>query len=248
LARWLLNTFPTWLLGAMFMGGLALLALAGAIAVRRWLPKVAAGEYRETGTILLAQSLALYSLVLAFVIVNEYGDVNQSRNDVQSEALNVEDLYRSSLSLDEPARSRMTAVVRDYVRTVANEEWDLLRDGKWSPRVNADLDRMFVIFRRYEPKDATQNAFYKEGIGYLHTTHEARHRRVDQAMDSLPGALAAFIVLGALANIGAAYLVGLGVLLGFTLFLALTLEHPFSGSDAITNFHFKEGTLAQFFR
>ena len=40
----------------------------------------------------------------------------------------------------------------------------------------------------------------------------------------------------------------LGCLLGFTLMLALALEYPFSGTNAIPSTHFREGQLADFFQ
>ena len=101
--RWLVNTLPLWLLGLTLVGGLGAIAVAGAAMVRRRVSAVAEGDYAEMAKTMLAHLLAVYSLVLAFVVVNENQGYTQARIDVQTEALNVEDFYRSTREFAEPA-------------------------------------------------------------------------------------------------------------------------------------------------
>lgn len=257
--RWLVNTLPLWLLGLTLVGGLGAIAVVGAGLVRRRVSAVAQGDYAETAKTMLVHLLAVYSLVLAFVVVNENQGYTQARIDVQTEALNLEDFYRSTRGFSDPAGQALTATTRDYARTVVYEEWDRLADGKASPRAAADLNRMYEIMGNYDPEGARLGSLYSASLDYLHAVHDARHRRLDRATNALPPVLVVFLVVGALAILGVSCLLGgqgrsqllvplsLGCLLGFTLMLALTLEYPFSGTNAIPSTHFREGRLADFF-
>lgn len=256
--RWLLNTFPTWLL-VFSCGYLPPLLTFGVIAAarHRW-PDVAAAKYTVVGAALLGQAMGLIGFVLAFVIGNQYNDVVQARKDVQSEALNLEDLYRASLAFEEPAREHMVAAIKAYDLRVVDHEWDALRHGSSDAEATALVTHMYDVMRDYEPVSRRAQVYYGDASGYLHDVHENRHRRLDAAADALPNVLTAFLFVGAAAGVAVASLqgmhghhlmlpLGMASLLGFTLFLSLSLEHPFSGDDAISSTHFREGSLAQFF-
>lgn len=256
MGRWLLNAFPTWTLATLCVLVPVLVAALAAVALRRFAPQAAAGRYADTAQNLLTQAMVLYGLVLAFVIVSQYDDVSSARSGVQVEALNLEDLYRVSTALPEPARAELGAAVRSYDSHVVYQEWDELAEGRSDPGAAGDLKAMYAALQ--QPMSATpqQAALADRGMEYLHAVHEARHRRLDTAAESLPGVLALFLVLGAVGVLASSLLLGVGghkliaplglaALLGFTLFLSLSLEHPFSGDHPIPSTHFQEGTLAQ---
>lgn len=259
MGRWLLDAAPMWVLGVVFVVGPG--AVAGAVAelVRRRWRRGADGEYKETGGTLLTQTLAIYGIVLAFVIVNQYNDFNETRKDVQTEALNLEDVYRSASVLDAGARAAVSGAVGDYVQSVVRDEWATLGGGGGSPDTAEAFTNMYTVLYDNAPTDDAQLIAYSQALDYLHVAHDARHRRLDAASDTLPGTLSAFLLLGAAASVASTLLLGmrrhqliipisLAGLIGFTLLLSLTLDHPFSGDSAITSEHFTQGALGDFFR
>lgn len=237
-------------------GGLALL---GAMAARRFIPKLARSEFREMGTIMLPATLAVYGIVLAFVIVNQYTDFAATRNEVQSEALSLEDVYRAAQGFARPVRLQMEAVTADYVRTVVLQEWNDMAHGHDSPRAAYEFDRMWDLLIQYKPTQPATVALYQQALAFIHEMHAGRHRRIDAAIDTLPALLVWFLVLGAVVTVLASYLLGfsrrhhylvpvsLACLLGFTLLLSMELDYPFSGTDKIPPRHFTEGVLAPLF-
>jgi hypothetical protein len=245
-----------WLLAVGFVVVPGTLALLGAMAARRFVPKLARSEFREMGTIMLPATLAVYGIVLAFVIVNQYTDFAATRDQVQSEALNMEDVYRAAQGFARPVRVQFDATLSDYVRTVVLQEWNDMAHGRDSPRAADDLDRMFAILTHYRPAQPATVALYQEALGFLHDAHAGRHRRVDAAIDTLPALLVWFLILGAVVTVLASFLLGfsrrhhylvpvsLACLLGFTLLLSMELDFPFSGTDKIPPRHFTEGALA----
>lgn len=256
MGRWLLNTFPTVLL--VLAAGLLppLLVLLGARMLTRLRPAVADGAYGEVSGKLLTQVMAVFGFLLAFVIVNQYGDAATARADVQAEAYNLEDLYRVSLGFEEPARAQMVQLLRAYDERVIEQEWEALAVGRADPVAAKSLASMYTLMREYEPQKASAASLHGQAAGYLHEVHAARHRRLDAAASSLPGIFAGFLMVGAASAVGISMLqglrghalmlpLGLASMLGLTLFISLSLEHPFSGPGAIGSHHFKEGTLAQ---
>jgi len=259
-SRWLLENVPLSLLMILAVAGLAGITVLAATTVRRRVSGVTEGRYDDTAKTVLTYLLTVYSLVLAFVIVNENEGYNQAEVDVQSEALNIEDFYRVTSGLSDPAAGDLTNTVRDYVSVVVDEEWDLLAEGKASAEASDALARLFDIMRSYDPVGSRESTLYDAGLDYLHSTHEARHRRVNSASNALPPPLSAFLIVGAIAIMGVSCLLGgkqrqqllvplsLGCLLGFTLLLTLMLAHPFSGKYAISSEHFRQGQLVELLR
>jgi len=204
--------------------------------------------------------MVLYGFVLAFTIVGQYEDVSSARNGVQVEALNLEDLYRLSSSLPEPARTEMAGAVRSYVGHVVAVEWDELSHGRSDPGAAADLKRMYAVLQAprsaVAPPTASGLNPGSHALDYLHAVHEARHQRLDTAAQSMPGVLVVFLLVGAIGVISCALLLGvsghrliaplgLSALLGFTLYLSLTLQYPFSGDQPIPSTHFQQGSLTE---
>lgn len=256
MGRWLLNALPTWQLALLCVLGPMLASWSAVVALRRFAPGAADGRYSAAAQALLTQAFVLYGLVLAFVIVSQYDDTSAAKDGVQVEALNLEDLYRMSTALPEPARSELGEAVRTYDLRVIHHEWDQLAVGRSDPGAADALKRMYAAVQSASTGEGSQGAIAGHATGYLHAVHEARHRRLDTAAESLPGVLVAFLVLGAAGIVASSLLLGvtghrlmtplgLSALLGFTLFLSLTLEHPFSGDHPIPSSHFQEGTLAQ---
>jgi hypothetical protein len=209
LARTLLDALPMWVLGLCFVLLPAAAAAGAVLLIRSRWPRAREGAYKDTGATLLTQTLSVYGLVLAFVIVNQYSAFDQTRKDVQTEALNVEDAYRSAQSFDPAGRSAVSTAIGSYVRSVVDDEWPALSDGKASPSTAAAFRDLNVALRTNAPRDPAALVHYGNAIGYLHTAHDARHRRLDAAGDSLPGTLAAFLLLGALACVSATLLLGM---------------------------------------
>ena len=258
MGRSLLDAAPMWALGVAFVLIPALGALLLGVLVRRRWPRAAQGAYKETGSHLLTQTLAIYGLVLAFVIVNQYGDYNQTRKEIQTEALNVEDLQRASQLLEPRGKAEVSQAIGVYVRRVVDEEWSAMSSGTASPRTAAAFTELYDVLGRNAPRDPGALLAYSNASAYLHSAHDARHRRVDAATDTLPSMLMAFLLLGALASVGATLLLGmrnsqlvvpmaLAGLLGFTLLLSLSLDHPFTGDSGLSSVHFTQGALAPYF-
>lgn len=258
--RWLLNTFPTWALAVFLVGGFALLAWGASRFVRRRLPSVAEGEHNDLAGVFIGVLIGVYGIVLAFVIVALYEDFKEAESVVRTEATELAQLYRDSNVFPPAVRAELRTEITTYVRTVVDEEWALMEDGKHSEEAWRDIDHLYGIYHRYEPEGASATAFYEESIGKLNELVASRRERIEAAEQSMPTEFEILIVGGALLLVGFLALFGsrdprvqtlmivaVAGLVGFNLLIALVLDHPFSGDVTISNHVFREGALAELF-
>ena len=70
----------------------------------------------------------------AFLVLNKYHAAQQT---VQSEAGDVEQIYHLAQPLPEPKREQIQGLAKSYACVVIDEEWSLMRQGRWSPRADA---------------------------------------------------------------------------------------------------------------
>ena len=260
MGRFLLNNVAAVPLALLFSGGFALAAAGGLKLIRARTPHLARGPYNDLANFILPMVVGVYGLVLGFVVVVLYDDFKEANDFVQTEAANLEDVYRYSARFPNDVQGEIGARISDYVQLVVHQEWPLLSEGQSSPEASKALGTVFEGLD-FEPETDGQAVYLEQAVSAFHEVHIARHRRVDAATESLPPALGAFVFIGAVVVIALTYFFGqaggrahmtmvvsLGAVMGFTLMLVLILDHPFAGQGAISPSHFGQGLLAEFFQ
>jgi len=257
--RWLLNTFSTWELGVIVIGGFVVLALAGLVVFQRLVPEIRKGESNDVAGVMLGVLAAIYGIVLAFVIVSLYEDYKKTSGDIRTEASALSTIYRDTRGLAPPVAAKIKLEVGQYIGTVRNEEWRSLRDGRESDRAWQELSAFYTTLQAYEPKTTSQQAFYSEVVGRVNDLVDARRERLNDAEQGIPSTFEVLLVGGALLLLGFTFLFGVGnarlhqamvisvaVLLGFNLLVALVLDYPFSGQVSVSSTPFVQGALSIF--
>jgi hypothetical protein len=257
MTRWLLNTFPSWALAILVVGGIVAFAAAGQYLTRlRW-PHMAEGEHNDTAGVVLGLIGAVYGIVLAFVIVALYEDHQTAKGVVQQEATEVEQIHRGSEAFPDDVGQRIRGELDGYVRIVMTTEWELMEDGESSPDAWARVDALYSTLQGYRPETESESAFYGEAVAKLDDLVAARRERLHFAEESLPGTFQALIIGGAVLLIGFMFfigiqnlriqmtmIVGLAALVGVNLLLVVLLDHPFSGDVSVSNHPFEETVIA----
>jgi hypothetical protein len=240
----LLTQLPTAVLGFLIISLVVLLAVAGVVLMQRRVP----AEVRKSHTTGLQQISgglgAMFGVIVgfsAFLVLNKYHAAQQT---VQSEAGDVEQIYHLAQQLPESERERIQGLAASYARVVIDEEWPLMREGKWSPRADALAEELRrSIQEGYKTSTGAEQQFFGEELEVMDELDEAREARLINLRVGLPGVLwVALVVLGT-AIIGLSYLVGMeshrlhlltiGTLatgIALVLFTIFVLDRPF-GTD-----------------
>lgn len=257
---WLLNTFSTPLLVLIIVGGLTCLTFVSALLLHRRFPTLEQGAHNPTIGLLHSIFSAIYGIILAFVIVNLWTQLETTRTVVATEATDLAQMVRDIRAFPPERRNRIDDAIGEYVHAVVEDQWPLMKQGRAQYTATASkLDRIYAELQAYEPGNATQVAFYEQTLDSLNDMVSQRRARLAQSSQQLPLLLQTLVFGGALIVLATTCLIGcqrksvqrlflcsVTVLIGFSLLLVIVLDYPFSGDFSIGPGPYKLGVLASF--
>jgi hypothetical protein len=260
MSLWLLNHLSTFTLAMLTVGGTVTVAVVGSLLLRRRHPSLAEGEHNDMVGVTLGMFGAIYGIILAFVIVTLWTQLDNTQTIVATEATDVAMIARDAAAFPPPVRARVDAALSDYVHAVVEDQWPRMRAGQPSYGATADkLQTVFEVLQTYEPKTAREEVFYEEAVARLNDVASQRRARLTMAEQELPPLLQVLAFGGALVLIPLTFLYGVrklriqllfvasvAALIGFSLLLVLVLDRPFAGDLSVTPTPYREGALAQY--
>ncbi|MFD5328220.1 DUF4239 domain-containing protein [Streptomyces sp. NPDC127092] len=260
MSLWLLNHFSTFTLAVVTVGGTVLLAVAGSVVMRRRYPSLSGGEHNDMVGVTLGMFGAIYGIILAFVIVTLWTQLENTQTIVAAEATDAALIARDAAAFPPPVRAGVDAALSDYVHSVVEDQWPRMRAGEPSYGATANkLQSVYDVLQAYEPKTAREEVFYEEAVGHLDDVASQRRARLTMAEQQLPPLLQVLAFGGALVLIPLTFLYGMrklriqllfvasvAALIGFSLLLVVVLDRPFAGELSVTPAPYKEGALARY--
>ena len=206
----MLAQVPTAMLGVLIILLAVLLAVAGVALTQRRI-SVDQRKSRTTGLNQINGGLgAMFGVIVgfaAFIALNKYHAAQQT---VQSEAAEVEEIYRLAEPLPEPERNQIQGLAVSYARVVAEEEWPLMRQGRTSPRADALAEELRrSIQEGYRTSTGAEQEFFGEELDAVDELDEDREARLLDASQRLPAILWAALVVLATVLVGFSFLVGM---------------------------------------
>ncbi|MCJ0870663.1 DUF4239 domain-containing protein [Streptomyces sp. AP-93] len=262
MALWLLNHLSTWSLAVLVVGGVSCMAVLGSFLTRRFFPQVTDGEHNEMVGVVLGMFGAIYGIILAFVVVTLWTQLETTQAVVSAEATDLAVLLRDIRVFPAEDRARITTAVSGYVHAVVEVQWPLMREGRPSfAATGGDLERVYAALQRYVPENAAQQSFYDSAVDRLADVAAQRRARLATARQQLPPLLQVLVFGGALVILPLTFLYGIrskkmqvlfvasvAALIGFSLLLVLVLDRPFAGELSVNPSAYKDGVLAQLWR
>ncbi|MFJ7069907.1 DUF4239 domain-containing protein [Streptomyces sp. NPDC101115] len=260
MSLWLLNHFGTFTLTAVIVGGTVLLALAGSVVMRRRYPSLSGGEHNDMVGVTLGMFGAIYGIILAFVIVTLWTQLESTQTIVATEATDAALIARDAAAFPPPVRAGIDAALSDYVHAVVEDQWPRMRAGEPSHGATANkLQGVYDVLQAYDPKTAREEVFYEEAVGHLDDVATQRRARLTMAEQELPPLLQVLAFGGAIVLIPLTFLYGMrklriqllfvacvAGLIGFSLLLIVVLDRPFAGELSVSPAPYKEGALARY--
>ncbi|MET7987737.1 MULTISPECIES: DUF4239 domain-containing protein [unclassified Streptomyces] len=260
LSLWLLNNFSTFTLAVVTVGGTVLLAVGGSVLLRRRYPSVARGEHNEMVGVTLGMFGAIYGIILAFVIVTLWTQLEDTQTIVASEATDAALITRDAAAFPAQVRARLDSTMSGYVHAVVEDQWPRMRAGNPSyGATESHLGNAFRALQEYDPKSQSEQVFYQEAVTHLNDVASQRRARITMARQELPPLLQALAFGGALVLVPLTFLYGMrklrvqilfvasvAGLVGFSLLLVFVLDRPFAGELSVSPTPYKEGALAQY--
>ncbi|MFF8609602.1 DUF4239 domain-containing protein [Streptomyces sp. NPDC015346] len=260
MSLWLLNHFSTFTLAAVTVGGTVAVSVAGSVLLRRRYPSLAEGEHNDMVGVTLGMFGAIYGIILAFVIVTLWTQLDNTQTIVATEATDIALIARDAAAFPPPVRADLDAALSGYVHAVVEDQWPRMRAGQPSyGATERHLRTAFDTLQAYEPKTTREEIFYEEAVAHLNDVAAQRRSRLTMAEQELPPLLQVLAFGGALVLIPLTFLYGMrklriqllfvasvAALIGFSLLLVLVLDRPFAGELSVSPAPYQEGALAQY--
>ncbi|MFD9127840.1 DUF4239 domain-containing protein [Kitasatospora sp. NPDC059571] len=257
---WLLNNLSTFTLAVIVVGGFVVIAALGSALTRRRYPQTASGDHNDMVGVALSMFGAIYGVILAFVIVTLWTQLETAETVVATEATATAQIVRDAQAFPPAQRDQVDRAVSGYVHAVVEQQWPLMRDGQGDyNRTATKLEAVYQALQGYQPDTHAEQSFYDQAVDSLGQVAGQRRARITQSSQQLPGLLQVLVYGGAAVILPLTFLYGIrsrriqvlfvssvAALIGFSLLLVLVLDRPFAGELSVSPTPFKEGVLAQF--
>jgi hypothetical protein len=244
--RYLLLQVPAPLLAVLFVVVTVGAALVAMWLVRRHTNIDSLEAHKDVAGFLIAVLGAIYSVLLAFVVVSMWESFEEADRVAQLEADQLVSLYRDA-DIFPDAGDDLRTSLRDYAESVVEIEWEsMAEDQREAAETDVALTEVFDGYRTVDPQGSAEEVFLRNALDRLDDVTEARRQRIAAAATELPRPLWNVILAGGVITVGFSLLfpvksiVVQGVMVGalaaltaLMLFLIVSLDLPFTGDLAV---------------
>jgi hypothetical protein len=195
-------------LAVIVLGASAVAVLALAL-VRPALPTATLrASNPEVGNDLQAVG-TIYAVLLAFVVYVVWGQFDAARKQVDHEANEVIDLFRTADGFPAAARAHVQRELTAYVAAVIREEWPAMATHGEAvlERTAGHLDRVWDGLHCLAPADDCQRALHGEALSRFNDLSDARTERLTSARMRIPFGLKLLLYVGAFVMVASMFLV-----------------------------------------
>ncbi len=218
------------------------LALVGMIPVGRLVPFPVRESHNAHTATMFGALYVMYGLMVGFSAYLVAGQYDAAQKTVENEAGSVEEIYRLAEQLPGQERREIQGFAESYARTVVEEGWPMMEQGRVSARageIGDDLRRSVMAF---EPGTGSEQAVYSQTLTLVQDFDEYRALRLLEIREGIPLILWVVLIVGGVITICFTYLFGmrtphlhvvmvvaLTVVLALILYTIRALEYPFDG-------------------
>jgi hypothetical protein len=248
IVQWLDNTFPSWLLGVIIIGGGALLTWI-AVAVRHGLARRAKkhGEHsaseadNDLTELFVLVVVTLYAILLAFMIFVVWTNFDRAEQLASTEGGLLTAMARQSIALPQPDQQELQLALRAYTESVMRDEWTTMSHSESSPVTTRLFNHLFVVAASL-PATSTRDDISTE----LADLSEARTGLLLASGSALPDVFWFTLILGGVFAISLSVFyfteiprahglmaVAAAIVICTSLWLILIIDYPLSGDTAV---------------
>lgn len=244
---WVYN-LPNWLFELLTIIFFVGFSLVGLFATRKPIRRIhTVRSYNDIVGFYLAGITVLYGVTLGLLAIGAWTTYTDTEAKVAHEAAALASLYRGLEGLQDPARSRLQADLREYARQVIDVGWPEQQRGIKPVGDRPILVRFQKDYQSLEPTTDTQKIIDAEISRRFDLLEEARSIRLDSVSDELPSPLWTLILAGAFICILVTWFfqmesmkmhiwmtVIFAGLIGLMVFMVAALDNPYRGKISVS--------------
>src|SRR5262245_39905160 len=127
-----MSQLATLIWGIVIVGGITVLATAGVLLVRRWVPVEVLERHNEVAGFIYSVIGVMYAVLLGFTAIIVWERYDNAQTAVQKEANELGDLFRDAQAFPDEVRKELEANIRSYIRLVIEKVWPAMAEHKSS--------------------------------------------------------------------------------------------------------------------
>ncbi len=227
----------------LIVGGCALVAGLGTLLFRKLVKiKVQRSHNEVTGFLFLAIA-SFYALLLSFIVLVVWEQLNETIGIVSKEGSSAMTLYRDIKYYPDTVRSKpLKTAYLNFVFDVVDDEFPEMARMERARGTSESFDLVFVRMAQLDPKTPMESMLVSEMMTQLNTLAADRGQRITTMDVEIRPPLWMPIILGALITLLCAMYLDierlrmhfiltalLGAFIGMFLFVIVVLDHPYSG-------------------
>lgn len=208
--------------------------------------KILRSHNEVTGFLFLAIA-SFYALLLSFVVLVVWDQLNETRGNVSKEGSSAMGLYRNIKFYPDTTESKeLLAVYMNFVFQVVDDEFPNMEHMKLSRKAPEAFNEVFNKMEHLHPKNPFQVQLVAEMFDHLNELSTYRGLRISSMETEISPPMWLPMVFGLFITIFCAMLLDiehlrmhitlnvlLGIFIAMFLFIIILLDHPYSGSLAI---------------
>jgi Protein of unknown function (DUF4239) len=204
-------------------------------------------SHNEVTGFLYLSIASFYALLLSFVVLIVWDQLNETHSNASKEGSSALGLYRDIKFYPDTMEAKpLMASYLDFVYNVVDDEFPKMTKMQASIKTTNSLNQVFYHMERLTPKSSTQTQLVSEMFRHLNELSIYRGLRTSSLETEIPSPIWLPIMLGAIITIFCAMLLDiehikmhvflnalLGIFIGMFLFTIILLDHPYTGELSI---------------
>jgi hypothetical protein len=239
---------PNWLLFVACCGTTLSFSLVGLLLLRPWVRKHVrdSAEHNDLVSYYLGVSGVIYGILLGLVAAGVWSNSQTLAGQVDTEATITAALYQDMATYPPAARRRYEQELKNYVRSVIEQDWPLHHQGKVPQASSAVLRAFKNDFLAFVPPNPRLQIVHQQAINQVNELLLAHRLRLRGNQANLPALLWWVLILGAAINVAISWFFVaadlthqlaitclIALLLGALLFLTAAMDNPFRGDFSV---------------
>jgi hypothetical protein len=184
----------------------------------------------------------IYAVLIAFVVFATWTEYDDSKKNVDSEAIELSDVFHNSKSMPDEYKKQVSVLMKQYVDDVMNDEWKLLENGEPSGKARDSFSKLWNFFTTLDRGQIKNEIAYQETLKHMNDAGERRRTRIFDSNNNIPGIIWVVLLFGAVVTVIYTYFFfaknirhqfvmtsALTILNTLILYMILALDNPFRG-------------------
>jgi hypothetical protein len=180
----------------------------GMLLVRRFVSLATLSTYHEVASYMLGVVGTLYAVLLGFVIVDAMQHMQDVRGLVSNEASGLANIYLCCEGLTDPKKSTIRSLCVQYAHEVIDDEWNTLRERKYSQKTFHTVFRIWKEITTLNPVTEREQNLQQQLVSEICSMTQNHRTRVISSIKGVAPVMWFVLITGGIFTVVFTYFFG----------------------------------------